>query len=85
MHLDGFAMFPTNYLCHLQRSSANTVYFNEDMQEAQCAVEEALREYYGLLSELSVEQTQTVVAAIGLKMEELKAQLVAIREELDSS
>ena len=69
----------------LQRSSANTVYFNEDLQEAQTAVEEALREYEDLLGALSAEQRQSVVGAIGLKVEELKAQLAAIKEELDDS
>ena len=48
-------------------------------------MEEALREYEDLLGALSAEQRQSVVGAIGLKMEELKAQLTAIREELDDS
>lgn len=47
-------------------------------------MEEAVRQYTDLLSKLSEAQTQRVVAAIGLKMEELKAQLVAITEELDT-
>ena len=60
------------------------MYFNEDMQDARTAVEEAVRQYTDLLSRLSETQTRRVVAAIGLKMEELKAQLVAISEELDT-
>lgn len=60
------------------------MYFNEDLQDARTAVEEAVRQYTDLLSRLSETQTQRVVAAIGLKMEELKAQLVAITEELDT-
>ena len=69
----------------LQRASANTVYFNEDMQDARRAVKEAIEQYNDLLSMLSETQRQSVVGAIGLKMEELKAQLVAITEEMEDS
>lgn len=57
------------------------MYFSEDMQDAQAAVKEALGSYEDLLSTLNVEQRQNVVASIGLKMEELKAQLIAITED----
>ncbi|CAI8007757.1 hypothetical protein GBAR_LOCUS5360 [Geodia barretti] len=67
------------------RASANTVYFNEDMQDARIAVEEAVGQYNNLLSMLSETQSRSVVATIGLKMEELKAQLAAITEEMEDS
>jgi hypothetical protein len=69
----------------LQRASVNTVYFNEDIQDARTAVEEAIGQYNDLLSMLSETQRQSVVVTIGLKMEELKAQLVAITEEMEDS
>lgn len=69
---------------YLQRSSAGTVYFNDDMQDAKTAVKDALSRYEDLLSMLSTEQKRNVVASIGLKMEELKAQLIAITEEHDT-
>lgn len=55
------------------------------MKEARTAVEEAIGEYNKLLGVLSEAQMQSVVTAIGLKMEELKAHLAAITEELDDS
>ena len=48
-------------------------------------MEEAIGQYNDLLSMLSETQRQSVVATIGLKMEELKAQLVAITEEMEDS
>lgn len=75
------------FLCvfPLQRSSVGTVYFNDDMQEAKSAVEETLHLYGDLLSGLSEEQRQTVISSIGLKMEELKAQLATVKEHLEDS
>lgn len=61
----------------------DTIYFNEDMQDAKVAVQEAIRHYEDLLTQLSGAQRETVVTAIGLKMEELRAQLIAITEEID--
>ena len=61
------------------------MYFNEDMQDAGIAVEEAVGQYNNLLSMLSETQSRSVVATIGLKMEELKAQLAAITEEMEDS
>lgn len=55
------------------------------MQEAKSAVEETLHLYGDLLSGLSEEQRQTVISSIGLKMEELKAQLVTVKEHLEDS
>lgn len=46
-------------------------------------MKDALSQYEDLLNMLSTEQKQNVVASIGLKMEELKAQLIAITEEDD--
>lgn len=55
------------------------------MQDAKTAVKDALSQYEDLLSMLSAEQKRNVVASIGLKMEELKAQLIAITEEHDTN
>ena len=55
------------------------------MQDARSAVQDTLSRYGDLLSMLSVDQKRTVVGSIGLRMEELKAQLVAITEQLDDS
>ena len=68
----------------LQRASTDTVYFNEDMQDAKQAVQEALQHYEDLLSMLNVDQRQTIVASIGLKIEELRAHMNAMTEEIDS-
>ena len=48
-------------------------------------MEEAVGQYNNLLSMLSETQSRSVVATIGLKMEELKAQLAAITEEMEDS
>ena len=59
-----------------------TVYFNDDLEDADGAVEETLKEYKSLLARLSEEQKQTVMRTIGLRMEELSAQQIMIRESL---
>jgi len=64
------------------RESLGTTYFSEDMQDAQTAVKDTLAEYAQLLSQLSDKQKEEVVRTIGLKMEELKAQEMALNEEL---
>ena len=60
-----------------------TVYFDDDIKEAKPAVEETLQLYSDLLGELSEDQRQTVVSTIGLRMEELKAQLAALKEGIE--
>ena len=52
------------------------------MEEAQEAVEETLNEYKQFLEKLSDKQRQSVVASLGLRMEELKAQKLAMEEEI---
>ncbi|XP_033631033.1 uncharacterized protein LOC117292961 [Asterias rubens] len=64
------------------RESMGTVYFNDDLEDADGAVEETLKEYKSLLARLSEEQKQTVMRTIGLRMEELSAQQIMIRESL---
>ena len=66
----------------LQRESQGTVYFSEDLEDAQTAVNETLEEYRSLLDRLSDEQRRELVSTLGLRMEELKAQQAAIEEEL---
>ena len=52
------------------------------MKEAQEAVEETLTEYRQFLEKLSDKQRQDVIASLGLRMEELKAQRAAMEEEI---
>ena len=66
----------------LQRESKGTVYFSEDMKEAQQAVEDTLTEYKNILEKLSDKQRQDVISTLGLRMEELKAQKMAMEEEI---
>ena len=60
-----------------------STYFSEDMLDAQAAVKDTLTEYKDLLSKLSVKQKEDVVRTIGLRMEELKAQVQATNEALN--
>ena len=59
-----------------------TVYFSDDMKDAQDAVSSTLQEYKDLLMKLSDQQKNEVISTIGLRMEELKAQEKAINEDL---
>ncbi len=60
----------------------DSVYFDEDMKDAEDAIKETLTMYGRLLDRLNEEQKQHVTRTIGLKMEELKAQLNMIKESL---
>ena len=62
-----------------------TVYFSEDMAEAQEAVSSTLAQYKKLLDQLSENQRQDVLRTIGLRMEELKAQEQALKDALHDS
>ncbi|KAK6171142.1 hypothetical protein SNE40_019395 [Patella caerulea] len=64
------------------RESKGTVYFSDDVIDAKSAVEETLTEYQTLLNKISDSQKQQVMRTIGLRMEELKAQLTAMEDEL---
>ncbi|XP_060571461.1 uncharacterized protein LOC132729669 [Ruditapes philippinarum] len=64
------------------RESQDTVYFSEDLEDAQKAVEETLTEYRQLLDKLTDQQRQEIISTIGLRMEELKAQQRAIEDHL---
>ncbi|XP_045213486.1 uncharacterized protein LOC123564179 [Mercenaria mercenaria] len=64
------------------RESHGTVYFSEDLEDAQTAVDETLTEYKQLLDQLSDQQRKEVISTLGLRMEELKAQQRAIEDEL---
>lgn len=50
------------------------------MQEAEDSVTETLSQFQSLLDELSEDQRTEVQRSIGLKMQELKAQLALIAE-----
>lgn len=69
--------------CTFQRESVGSTYFSEDMTEAQEAVSTAIATYEAFLADLDEEQRKDVIRAIGLRMEELKAQEQAIKDLLD--
>ncbi|XP_060067176.1 uncharacterized protein LOC132547437 isoform X2 [Ylistrum balloti] len=83
-HFDNNGPCTTNHAegWHSKRESQGTVYFSDDMSEAQEAVKDTLEEYNSLLSKLNDTQKQNVVRTIGLRMEELKAQQSALEESL---
>ncbi|XP_072043302.1 uncharacterized protein [Amphiura filiformis] len=64
------------------KDSMDSVYFDEDMKDAEDAIQETLNMYQDLIGRLNEEQKQNVTRTIGLKMEELKAQLDMIKESL---
>lgn len=65
-----------------QRNSFGSVYFNEDLSEAQESLSNTLEQYSTLLEKLSDAQRQQVARTVGLKMEELKAQQNMIMETI---
>lgn len=66
--------------CNSQNNSHGTVYFADDLKEAQEAVSQTLNEYKTLLANVNNDQKQNIVQTIGLRMEELKAQLQNVQE-----
>ncbi|PIK51234.1 hypothetical protein BSL78_11894 [Apostichopus japonicus] len=64
------------------RNSFGSVYFNEDLNEAQESLSNTLEQYSTLLEKLSDAQRQQVARTVGLKMEELKAQQNMIMETI---
>lgn len=62
------------------RASSGTVYFSEDVIDTRAQVEETLGDYTKLLSQLDDQQRKRVIQTIGLKMEELKAQMSLLEE-----
>ncbi|KAG0228809.1 hypothetical protein BGW41_003340 [Actinomortierella wolfii] len=58
-----------------------TVYYNEDKEAARAAVQECLDQFDSLMSECTEEQKTDVQRKIGLKIQELKAQLDALNAE----
>lgn len=64
------------------RGSMGTVYFSEDMTDAENAIEEVLSDYDTLMKEINEDQRRNVVRTIGLKIEELKAQVQMLKDSL---
>ncbi|KAG0710378.1 hypothetical protein GWK47_022949 [Chionoecetes opilio] len=62
------------------RSSTGTVYFSEDMEDAQTQVADTLKCYNTLLGKLNEEQRKNVIRSVGLRMEELKSQMSLLEE-----
>ncbi|PRW45044.1 late embryogenesis abundant [Chlorella sorokiniana] len=57
------------------QEDAETVYFNESCEEAREAVAEVLDAYTSLLGRLSAEERGKLQRSMGLKMEQLKAEV----------
>lgn len=64
------------------RGSVGTVYFSDDMSDAENAIEEVLSDYENLMQQMNEEQKKSVVRTIGLKIEELKAQIQMLKDSL---
>lgn len=62
------------------KEDAETVYFNESAEAAKAAVEEVLGAWGGLLEGLGEEERAKMVRSMGLKMEQLKAELKGLEE-----
>ncbi|KAF9972230.1 hypothetical protein BGZ73_004690 [Actinomortierella ambigua] len=58
-----------------------TVYYNDDKEAARVAVQECLDQFNTLMGECTEEQKTDVQRKIGLKIQELKAQLDALNAE----
>jgi hypothetical protein len=59
---------------------AETVYFDESAKEAQALVNQVLTAFDEVLASVGGEQRQALMRSMGLKMEQLKAEL----QELDN-
>ncbi|KAK8747927.1 hypothetical protein OTU49_016233 [Cherax quadricarinatus] len=62
------------------RASAGTVYFSQDMEDTNAQVTETLEDYSTLLEKLNESQKRDVIQSIGLKMDELKAQMSLLKD-----
>ncbi|KAL2242300.1 uncharacterized protein LOC105158897 [Sesamum indicum] len=60
--------------------SKETVYFNEEAECARAAVSEVLEMYQGLLKKLPESERAAIQRAMGLKIEQLKAELEQLNE-----
>ncbi|MCD7461081.1 hypothetical protein HAX54_045106 [Datura stramonium] len=60
--------------------SKETVYFNEEAECARAAVKEVLDLYQGLLGNLSESEKGVIQRSMGLKIEQLKAELEQLNE-----
>ncbi|PSS31688.1 hypothetical protein CEY00_Acc04956 [Actinidia chinensis var. chinensis] len=61
--------------------SKETVYFNEEAECARDAVKEVLDMYEGLLAKLQVKEKGAIQRSMGLKIEQLKAELQQLNEQ----
>ncbi|MFS7912831.1 hypothetical protein Hanom_Chr02g00134481 [Helianthus anomalus] len=60
--------------------SKETVYFNEEAECARAVVKEVLDMYHGLLSKLPEKERGGIQRSMGLKIEQLKAELEQLNE-----
>lgn len=60
--------------------SKETVYFDEEAECARAAVKEVLDLYQGLLGKLSESEKGVIQRSMGLKIEQLKAELEQLNE-----
>ncbi|KAL2471685.1 hypothetical protein Adt_39821 [Abeliophyllum distichum] len=61
--------------------SKETVYFDEEAECARASVNEVLEMYEGLLKTLPDNQRSAIQRAMGLKIEQLKAELAQLNED----
>ncbi|GBG92086.1 hypothetical protein CBR_g54341 [Chara braunii] len=64
----------------LALESKDTIYFNEEAESARKACNEAISAYQGLLSRLGENARGALQRSMGLKMEQLKAELEQLKE-----
>lgn len=64
----------------LAAESKETVYFNDEAENAKTAVKVVLDLYNGLLNRLSESERGALQRSMGLKMEQLKAELAQLNE-----
>lgn len=63
---------------HACPQDAGTVYFNESAEEARKLVKDTLSRWDALIGSLTQEDKERLVRSMGLKMEQLKAELAEL-------
>lgn len=67
----------------LNMQDAGTTYFNESADEARKLAEEVLKDFEGVLSTVSEERKGILTRSMGLKMEQLKAEIKELEHAHD--
>merc|ERR1711916_235864 len=75
--------FEAKELMEDAHDSFETVYFSEDYEDAQEAVEEVVEDYEALLKTLSEEDARVVKTKIALRIEELKSEFKDLKDRAE--